>query len=66
MAQSEAERQRAWRDRQRGTPPRDPKPCGTVAAARRHQRAGEPFCEPCRIAWNAHQVDMYHRKKSPN
>lgn len=23
------------------------KPCGTVAAARRHQRAGEELCEPC-------------------
>lgn len=26
------------------------KPCGTVAAARRHQRAEEPLCEPCQQA----------------
>ena len=28
----------------------DLKPCGTYAAARRHERAGEPLCEPCRQA----------------
>lgn len=28
-------------------PNRKLKPCGTVAAARRHQRAGEPLCDPC-------------------
>lgn len=26
------------------------KPCGTPAAARRHQRRGEPLCETCRQA----------------
>lgn len=25
---------------------------GTVAGARRHQRARQPLCEPCRAAWN--------------
>lgn len=29
---------------------RELKPCGTVAAARRHQRAGEPLCGPCEQA----------------
>ena len=50
-----AERQRRYRDRQRGGPARVPKPCGTAAAARRHQRAREPLCEPCRAAWNEYQ-----------
>lgn len=50
MTQSNADRQRAYRDRKRGGPPRALQPCGTVAAARRHERAGEPLCEPCRRA----------------
>ncbi len=29
---------------------RNLKPCGTAAAARRHQRRGEPVCPPCRQA----------------
>lgn len=29
---------------------RDLKPCGTVAAARRHQRRGEPLCKACEQA----------------
>ena len=56
-----AERSR-WalrRDELRGGPPRDLQPCGTVAAARRHQRAGEPLCEACRTAWTSHQHRMY-------
>jgi hypothetical protein len=28
------------------------KPCGTTAAARRHERRGERLCEPCRVARN--------------
>ena len=30
---------------------KDLKPHGTVAAVRRHQRAGDPLCEQCRVAW---------------
>jgi len=29
---------------------RELKPCGTMAAARRHWRHGEELCEPCREA----------------
>lgn len=29
---------------------RELKPCGTVAAARRHRRRGEPLCDACRQA----------------
>jgi len=50
MTKSNAERQRAYRDRKRGGPPRALQPHGTVAAVRRHERAGEPLCEPCRQA----------------
>jgi len=41
-----------------------PKPCGTVAAARRHQRAGEPLCVACRPVWSEHQAAMYRQRKA--
>lgn len=47
----------------RGGPPRVPQPCGTYAAARRHQRAGEGLCEPCRAALAEHQRAMHQRRK---
>jgi hypothetical protein len=53
-----------YRDRQRGGPPRRLQPHGTVAAARRHQRAGETLCAKCAEAWRAHQADMYRQRKS--
>ena len=52
-----------YRDRQRGGPPRALKPCGTVAAYRRHQRNGETPCEPCRAAWSEYQRQQYQRRK---
>ena len=30
---------------------KDLKPHGTIAAVRRHQRAGDPLCEQCLVAW---------------
>lgn len=39
------------------------KPCGTVAAYKRHQRAGETPCEPCRAAWAEAQREMYRKRK---
>lgn len=39
-------------------------PCGTYAAARRHQRKGEPLCYACTIALAAHQQEMYEKRKS--
>ena len=36
----------AWPDRD----PPEFQPCGTAAAAKRHERRGEPKCEPCRVA----------------
>jgi hypothetical protein len=41
------------------------KPCGTVAAYRRHFRNGETPCEACRAAENARQVARY-RKRHPD
>jgi len=61
-----AEHQRDWRNRQRGTPPRDPKPHGSVAAARRHQRADEPLCDLCAPVWKAHQAEMYEKRMAKN
>jgi hypothetical protein len=52
-----------YRDRLRGGPPRSLQPCGTYAAAKRHQRAGEPLDGPCREALRVHQHDMYLRRK---
>jgi hypothetical protein len=52
-----------YRDRQRGGPPRVLQPCGTYAAAKRHQRRGEPLCEPCRAALADHQRAMYLKRK---
>lgn len=52
-----------YRDRLRGGPARVPAPCGTYAAYRRHQRNGEPVDEACREAYNAHQREMYKRRK---
>lgn len=43
---SDAERARRYRDRLRGGPPRELKPCGTRAAKVRHQRHGET-CATC-------------------
>lgn len=59
-----ADRSRRYRDRIRGGPPRTPKPCGTVAAARRHQRAGEPLDEACAEAWREHQRAMYQKRRN--
>lgn len=39
---------------------RELKPCGTEAAHRRHLRAGEEPCEPCR---DAHAADMAERRR---
>ena len=58
-----AEHQRAYRDRKRGGPPRVPKPHGTVAAYRRHQRAGEEPCAACRVAWSVYQHELYEKRK---
>lgn len=38
--------------------PRDLAPCGTRAAYRRHRRAGETPCEPCRLAAAEHNAAM--------
>lgn len=50
-----AEVQRAYRDKLRGGPPREPEPCPSVAAARRHQRAGEEMCSGCRVVWREYR-----------
>ena len=64
---STADYQRAWRAKHgagTGKPGRPvTEPHGTVAAYRRHQRAGEPFCEPCRAAWAERQREYYRRRK---
>ena len=53
--------QRAYRDRVRGGPPRQPQPCGTYAAYRRHQRYGEQPCDLCRVAKNEYEKERRAR-----
>ena len=43
--------------------PKPTKPCGTVAAARRHERYGEPVCDACRAALRQHNAEQYKRRK---
>ena len=52
------------RDTLRGGPPRTLAPCGTYAAARRHQRAHEALCGACRSAYNEHQRNMQQLRKA--
>lgn len=60
---SDAERARAYRARKESGESWKPKPCGTVAAARRHQRAGETLCAPCARVWAEHQAEQYRKRK---
>jgi hypothetical protein len=55
VAMTPAERQRKHRAKVgarvgQGRGPAPSEPCGTLAAFRRHERAGEVPCEPCREA----------------
>lgn len=38
--------------------------CGTPSGAHRHQRLGEPMCDPCREATNAYQRSLRARKRA--
>ncbi len=59
-----AERSRAYRDRKRGGAPREPKPHGTMAAYRRHERAQEPPCQACKQAHAEYQRALYANRKA--
>jgi hypothetical protein len=63
MAESERSRWAIYRDRKRGGPPRKLRPHGTVAGYRRHQRAGEEPCDPCRVAWSDYQHELYLKRE---
>ena len=74
MAMSGAERMRAMRQRRGAIPRGELKPHGTVAAARRHQRAGESLrhadtvCQACTEAWAKYQSEYQknYRLKHPS
>jgi hypothetical protein len=38
-------------------------PCPSVAAARRHQRAGEPLCPGCAVVFAEYQAANYRRRR---
>ena len=61
---SPAERSRAYRDRKRGGPPRQPQPHGTRAAFRRHERAQEQPCQACKVAHAEYQRALYAKRKA--
>ena len=42
---------------------RELEPCGTLAAFRRHERAGEDACNACLAARDEHQSRMYRQRK---
>lgn len=58
-----AERQRRYRDRVRGGPPRQLQPCGTTAAYARHIRHGETPDQACKDAHAAWQR-AYHQRRT--
>lgn len=65
MAQSDAERARAYRQRNGAGTTRGPapvRPCGTLAAYRRHVRHGEPVDEACAAVWAEYQRDYVQRR----
>lgn len=62
MDTPERSRYALYRDKKRGTPPPPLKPCGTYAAARRHQRRKEPLCTDCRLVLNERQRALYMRR----
>jgi len=62
MAMSDAERARRYRARKGATTRTGLQPCGTLAAARRHQRRGEPVDQACMEALAAHQRLMRARR----
>jgi hypothetical protein len=64
MTEDEARRLREYRAKKRGGPPREPKPHGTTAAIRRHERDGEPLCEPCRAEQQRYNAEQYEKRKA--
>ena len=60
---SAAEYARRYRDRRRGGPPRQPKPCGTRAAAARHRRNGEEPCDACLEAERTYNREMARKRR---
>lgn len=65
MPETTRSRYAVYRDKLRGGPPSpvELRPCGTVAAARRHERAGEPVCDACAAAVKEHNARQYQARK---
>ena len=58
-----AERSRRYRDNRRGRPPRNPAPCPSVAAAKRHLRNGEPMDPACAEALRLYNAEAARRHR---
>lgn len=63
VAMSNAERQRRWRDRQRGGPP-EKAGHGTRARAAKHRRDGEPPCDECLAAERAYNAEIARQRRA--
>lgn len=64
MTAPERSRFAEYRDKLRGGPPRALEPCGTIAAVRRHERAGEDLCDACLAARKAYNAAQYEARKA--
>ena len=40
------------------------KPCGTIAAYRRHLRHNEPACDTCKKAWADYNRELWRGRKA--
>jgi hypothetical protein len=43
--------------------PKTIKPCGTIAAYRRHLRNSEQPCEACRLEWARYNRELWQGRK---
>lgn len=49
-------------DTERRSGPLPTQPCGTVAAYKRHRRAGDPRCDACWAAWAERARERYAKR----
>lgn len=62
MKLTNAEKQKAYRDRKRGSAPRELSPCGTRNAAERHRYNDEPLCQECMEAEREYMRDRQRER----
>lgn len=63
MSKSAAQRAREYRARKRGGEAREPEPCGSPAAAKRHRRNGEEPCGECADAERKYNREAARKRR---